>query len=147
MNPNLRRRNGPQRPQATRRPQNGAGNARQHHERYLARARDAQLSGDVVEMENLVGEAPGGDDLCGRAACCIDVAQKLFANANWEQENAREQSLGLSSSCGGAGEWCSQFDGKYFPVPTNSPALLLVTLSCRWSVSWSLDTGRVGDDP
>ncbi len=52
MNPNLRRRNGPQRPQAARRAQNGAGNARLHYERYLARARDAQLSGDAVEMEN-----------------------------------------------------------------------------------------------
>jgi hypothetical protein len=51
MNPSLRRRNGPQ-PQAARRPQSGAGNARQNYERYLARARDAQLSGDVVEMEN-----------------------------------------------------------------------------------------------
>lgn len=52
MRTNLRRRNGPQRSQTARRPQNGAGNARQHYERYLARARDAQLSGDVVEMEN-----------------------------------------------------------------------------------------------
>jgi hypothetical protein len=34
-----------------RRPNNGA-NARQHYERYLARARDAQLSGDAIEMEN-----------------------------------------------------------------------------------------------
>jgi uncharacterized protein DUF4167 len=39
------------RPQAVRRPQN-AGNARQHYERYLVRAREAQLSGDVIEMEN-----------------------------------------------------------------------------------------------
>jgi hypothetical protein len=52
MNPNVRRRSGPQRPQAARRPQNGAGNARQQYERYLTRARDAQLSGDAVEMEN-----------------------------------------------------------------------------------------------
>jgi Domain of unknown function (DUF4167) len=51
MNPNPRR-NGPQRPQRTRRPQNGAGNARQHYERYLARAREAQLAGDEVEVEN-----------------------------------------------------------------------------------------------
>ncbi len=51
MYQNLRRRNGPQRPAAARRPQNG-GNARQHYERYLARAREAQLAGDVVEMEN-----------------------------------------------------------------------------------------------
>ena len=42
---------GPARPQAVRRPQN-AGNARQNYERYLVRAREAQLSGDVVEMEN-----------------------------------------------------------------------------------------------
>ena len=27
-------------------------NARQHYERYLVRAREAQLSGDEVEMEN-----------------------------------------------------------------------------------------------
>ena len=27
-------------------------NARQHYERYLARAREAQLAGDAVEMEN-----------------------------------------------------------------------------------------------
>ena len=52
MNPNLRRKTGPQRPQAARRPQNGGSNVRQHYERYMARARDAQLSGDAVEMEN-----------------------------------------------------------------------------------------------
>jgi Domain of unknown function (DUF4167) len=52
MNQNLRRRTGPQRPVAVRRPQNGGGNARQHYERYLARAREAQFAGDVVEMEN-----------------------------------------------------------------------------------------------
>jgi uncharacterized protein DUF4167 len=34
------------------RPQKGTGNARQHYERYLARAREAQLAGDVIEMEN-----------------------------------------------------------------------------------------------
>jgi hypothetical protein len=34
-----------------RRPQNG-GNARQHYERYLARAREAQLAGGVVETES-----------------------------------------------------------------------------------------------
>lgn len=51
MYPN-RRRNGPQRPPRTRCPQNGAGNARQHYERYLARASEAQLAGDVVEVEN-----------------------------------------------------------------------------------------------
>jgi uncharacterized protein DUF4167 len=52
MNPNLRRRNAPQRLQAVRRPHYNAANARQYYERYLARARDAQLSGDAVEMEN-----------------------------------------------------------------------------------------------
>jgi hypothetical protein len=51
MIPNQRR-NGPQRPQRTRPTQNGAGNARQHYERYLARARDAQRAGDVIETEN-----------------------------------------------------------------------------------------------
>ena len=29
-----------------------AGNPRQRYEQYLVRAREAQLSGDVVEMEN-----------------------------------------------------------------------------------------------
>lgn len=57
MNLNLRRRNGPQRPHAARRPQNAGGNARQHYESYLARARDAQLSGDTVEMENFYQHA------------------------------------------------------------------------------------------
>jgi hypothetical protein len=52
MNPNPRRRNGPQRPQPVRRSQYGAGNARQNYERYLARAREAKLAGDEVEMEN-----------------------------------------------------------------------------------------------
>jgi Domain of unknown function (DUF4167) len=52
MNQNLRRRGGRLRPLATRRPQNGAGNARQNYERYLARAHEAQLAGDAVEMEN-----------------------------------------------------------------------------------------------
>ena len=28
------------------------GNSRQKHESYLARAREAQLAGDIVEMEN-----------------------------------------------------------------------------------------------
>jgi hypothetical protein len=37
---------------AMRRTQNGAGNPRQHYERYLARAREAQLAGDEIEMEN-----------------------------------------------------------------------------------------------
>jgi Domain of unknown function (DUF4167) len=52
MNQNLNRRSGPQRPLAMRRPQNGAGNARQQYERYLARARVAHIAGDAVEMEN-----------------------------------------------------------------------------------------------
>jgi hypothetical protein len=57
MNAIPRRWNGPTRPQAVgrpqlvRRPQNPA-NPRQRYEQYLARAREAQLSGDVVEMEN-----------------------------------------------------------------------------------------------
>ena len=29
-----------------------SGNARQQYERYVARAREAQLAGDAVEMEN-----------------------------------------------------------------------------------------------
>ena len=45
------RRNGPVRPKPLRRPQHAA-NARLHYERYLVRAREAQLSGDEVEMEN-----------------------------------------------------------------------------------------------
>jgi hypothetical protein len=49
MNPNPRRWNGPQR---ARGPQNNAGNARQRYARYLARAREAGLAGDMVEMEN-----------------------------------------------------------------------------------------------
>jgi hypothetical protein len=32
--------------------QYGSGNAKQSYERYLAKARDAQLSGDTIEMEN-----------------------------------------------------------------------------------------------
>jgi hypothetical protein len=39
------------RSQALRRPQQ-PGNARQRYEQYLARARESQLSGDVIEMEN-----------------------------------------------------------------------------------------------
>jgi hypothetical protein len=49
MNQNMRRR--PQLRQAARRVPN-SGNARQHYERYLARAREAQLAGDAIEMEN-----------------------------------------------------------------------------------------------
>src|SRR5262249_55944988 len=49
MNPNPRRWNVPQK---ARGPQNNAGNARQQYARYLARAREARLAGDVVEMEN-----------------------------------------------------------------------------------------------
>ena len=46
-----RRWSGSARPQAVRRPQN-PGNAKHRYEQYLARAREAQVSGDVVEMEN-----------------------------------------------------------------------------------------------
>jgi hypothetical protein len=49
MSPNPQRRSWPQR---QRRPQIGLPNARQQYERYLARARGAQVAGDVVEMEN-----------------------------------------------------------------------------------------------
>ena len=49
MNPNPRRWIGPQK---ARGPQNSAGNARQQYARYLARAREARLAGDAVEMEN-----------------------------------------------------------------------------------------------
>ena len=52
MNQILRRRNGPSRPLALRQAQNNSGNAKQRLERYLARAREAQLAGDMVEMEN-----------------------------------------------------------------------------------------------
>ena len=52
MNYNVRRRSGQQRPSALRHPQNGTVNAKQNYERYLARAREAQLAGDMVEMEN-----------------------------------------------------------------------------------------------
>jgi hypothetical protein len=45
------RQSGPVRPQAQRRQLNG-GNVRQKYERYLALAREAQITGDVVEMEN-----------------------------------------------------------------------------------------------
>src|SRR5882672_6363914 len=46
MNPSMRR-SGAQRP----RPHNGAGNAEQKYERYLALGREAQRAGDDVEME------------------------------------------------------------------------------------------------
>lgn len=49
MNINMRRL--PQQRQPPRRAPNG-GNARQQYERYLARAREAQLAGDEIEMEN-----------------------------------------------------------------------------------------------
>jgi hypothetical protein len=39
-------------PHKERRPQIGQQNAQQQHLRYLARAREAQGAGDVVEMEN-----------------------------------------------------------------------------------------------
>ena len=48
MNTNVRRM--PQRRQMPRR--TTGANAQQHYERYLARAREAQVAGDVVEMEN-----------------------------------------------------------------------------------------------
>ena len=51
MNQIPQRWGGPVRPQAQHRRQN-AGNARQNYERYLARAREVQLSGDVIETEN-----------------------------------------------------------------------------------------------
>jgi hypothetical protein len=51
MNPNFRRGNGT-RPQPPNRPRNAAGNAKQHYERYLDKARDAQRAGDEIEMEN-----------------------------------------------------------------------------------------------
>ena len=49
MNPNMRRL--PRQRQAPRGMPNGV-NARQQYERYLARAREAQVTGDAVEMEN-----------------------------------------------------------------------------------------------
>ena len=39
-------------PVSTRRPAHSAGTARQQYERYMARAVDAQRSGDVIETEN-----------------------------------------------------------------------------------------------
>jgi hypothetical protein len=49
MDPNPRRRNWPQKAPG---PQNSAASARQQYERYLGRAREARLAGDVVEIEN-----------------------------------------------------------------------------------------------
>jgi len=49
MNPTIRRM--PRQRQAARLAPNG-GNARHQYERYLARAYQAQLAGDAVEMEN-----------------------------------------------------------------------------------------------
>jgi hypothetical protein len=51
MHHNLRK-SGQHRPLAMRRPLNGKGNAKQNYQRYLARAREAQLASDMVEMEN-----------------------------------------------------------------------------------------------
>ena len=48
MNTNMRRM--PQQRQAPRRA--NVGNARQQYERYITRARDAQVAGDAVKMEN-----------------------------------------------------------------------------------------------
>ena len=39
-------------PHNERRPQIGQQNARQQYQRYLARAREAQVAGEVVGMEN-----------------------------------------------------------------------------------------------
>jgi hypothetical protein len=49
----MKRRKSGGRPQAQPqgRAQNGSGSARQNYERYLVRAREAQLAGDDVEME------------------------------------------------------------------------------------------------
>jgi len=49
MNPRPQRRNWPRK---QRRPEIGRHNARQQYERYLVRAREAQVAGDTVEMEN-----------------------------------------------------------------------------------------------
>jgi Domain of unknown function (DUF4167) len=49
MNPSMRRL--PRQRQASRGTPNGV-NARQQYERYLARAREAQVAGDAVETEN-----------------------------------------------------------------------------------------------
>ena len=49
MNPSPRRSKWPHK---QRRRQIGQQNARQKYERYLARAREAEVAGDVVEMEN-----------------------------------------------------------------------------------------------
>jgi hypothetical protein len=54
MNPMIRRM--PRQRQAARLTPN-RGNARQQYERYLARAHQAQLAGDAVEMENLYQHA------------------------------------------------------------------------------------------
>ena len=51
MNPNIRRQNGA-RLQPPHRPRNWTGNAKQHYERYLVKAREAQQVGDAIEMEN-----------------------------------------------------------------------------------------------
>jgi hypothetical protein len=47
MNTNVRRMS-----QRRQMPRRTSANAQQHYERYLARAREAQVAGDVVEMEN-----------------------------------------------------------------------------------------------
>jgi Domain of unknown function (DUF4167) len=51
MNQIPQRRSGPVRPQAHHHRQH-VGNPMQNYERYIARAREALLSGDVIEMEN-----------------------------------------------------------------------------------------------
>jgi hypothetical protein len=52
MNSNPLRRTDARLRQTGRRAQNGSGNVRQRYERYLVRAREAQLAGDEIEMEN-----------------------------------------------------------------------------------------------
>ena len=52
MNHVARQGRGVRPPVSTRRPAHSAGTARQQYERYMARAVDAQRSGDVIETEN-----------------------------------------------------------------------------------------------
>jgi Domain of unknown function (DUF4167) len=73
MNAIPRRWSGPARPQSVRRP-HSAGNPRQNYERYLARGREAQLSGDVIEMEN-----------------CYQHAEHYFRVLRGEDHEGRDQ--------------------------------------------------------
>ena len=52
MNQIIRQRGRDRPPVSIRRPAQSAANARQQYERYMARASEAQRSGDVVETEN-----------------------------------------------------------------------------------------------